>query len=496
MSHNFSNYSKFIYFLSKLGLSNSLNRAGIYKKRGLNSVEMFKECLISIIVGKSLNKYSNSGKALNNGNGISKSSMYRFLSSTGFSWRSCLLDITSRIIFKTSKLTSSERIKTIAIDDSIINRSRSKDTQLLARIFDHCSHRYLKGFQYLCLIWSDGVSSFPFDFAMMSSAKDKNCIKPLDNKNIDARTAIGKRMIESRKTKPQVVVDLLNKAVKAGIPADYVLFDTWFTSEPLISKIRDLGFHVIGMLKHMKNTSYVYKDGNSYSLKALYEKLTRERIIKSNNMIMGSVIVKTKKNNIPVKVLFVRNKNNADKHICLLSTDLDLTNEQIVQTYTRRWSIEINFFNQKQFLNLESGCRANQFSAIIAHTTMVCVCTTILEYIKRCDKDIRTFGAVFESCKEELQEIHINIALDTLMNTFVDYVRVLEDKKLLKKGCFTEALAIAYNMLSSWYTQQIESVRNFVQSIREELLKGTEIPQKINACFKKTPKPLGLRLGL
>ena len=106
---------------------------------------------------------------------------------------------------------------------------------------------------------------------------------------------------------------------------------------------------------------------------------------------------------------------------------------------------------------------------------MVCVCTTILEYIKRCDKDIRTFGAVFESCKEELQEIHINIALDTLMNTFVDYVRVLEDKKLLKKGCITEALAIAYNMLSSWYTQQIESVRNFVQSIREELLKGTEI---------------------
>ena len=44
------------------------------------------------------------------------------------------------------------------------------------------------------------------------------------------------------------------------IPADYVLCDTWFTNEPLVAKIRAQGPHVIGMLKHMHNTSYQYKD--------------------------------------------------------------------------------------------------------------------------------------------------------------------------------------------------------------------------------------------
>ena len=473
MTKNFSNYSILLSYISKLGLSNSLKRAGIYKKRGLNAVEMMKVCLISIMVGKSLNKYTKSGKALNNDKGISKSSMYRFLSYTSFSWRSCLEDISKRIILKTSKLTDSNRIKCLIFDDSTINRERSNNTQFLARIFDHCSHRYLKGFQYLSLNWSDGVSCYPVDFAMMSSAKDKNCINSIADKDLDARTAIGKRMIESRKTKPQVVVDLLKRAEIAGIPADYVLFDTWFTTEPLISKIRDLGLHVIGMLKHMKNTSYIYTDGNSYSLKGLYEKLTREHTIKAGNTIMGSVVVRTKKNNIPVKILFVRNKHNAEKHICLLSTDLNLTNEQIIKTYARRWSIEVNFFNQKQILGLESGCQANKYSAIIAHATMVCICTTILEYIKRFEKDIRSFGEIFESCKEELEEIHLNIALDTLMNTFMDYVRVLEEKSLLKKGCFAKALEIAYDMLSSWFTQQIESIRNFVQGLSEELFKKT-----------------------
>ncbi len=178
---------------------------------------MLKEFLISIMLGKSANEYAKSGKALNNKHGISKSSMYRFMSATSFSWRSFHIALASIIVERLSKLTDSNTIKTFIIDDSVIDRSRSKHTELLAKVFDHCSHKYLKGFCYLPLAWSDGISTIITDFAMMSSKKDENCINKIAEDKKDARKAIYKRMIESRKSKPEVVVELIKRAIKKAL---------------------------------------------------------------------------------------------------------------------------------------------------------------------------------------------------------------------------------------------------------------------------------------
>lgn len=75
MTKNFSKYSAFLYFFSLFGFSTILKRAGIYKSKGLCSVEMLKEWMVSIMTGKSANKYARSGKALNGNTGTSKSSM-------------------------------------------------------------------------------------------------------------------------------------------------------------------------------------------------------------------------------------------------------------------------------------------------------------------------------------------------------------------------------------------------------------------------------------
>ena len=315
MTKNFSKYSAFLYFFSLFGFSTILKRAGIYKSKGLCSVEMLKEWMVSIMTGKSANKYARSGKALNGNTGTSKSSMYRFMSESSFSWRSFHLGFASVVIARLFKLTDSSRIKTFIIDDSVIDRSRSTHTQLLARVFDHCAHRFLKGFNYLSLAWSDGVSSVPVDFAMMSSRKDRNCLNQIPDNQIDARKTTAKRMIESRKSKPEVVVELLQRTLKKGINADYVLFDTWFTTEPLVSKIMKLGLHVIGMVRHMSNTGYRYRDGCCYNMKSLYSKLLRDGLLNTKKEILGSVEVRSKKENIPLKIVFVRNRNDINRYI-------------------------------------------------------------------------------------------------------------------------------------------------------------------------------------
>ena len=468
MNKNFSRYTAFLSIFSLFGFTTMLNRAGFYKIKGLCSVEMIKELLISNMVGKSVNHYAKSGIAVNGSNGTSKSSLYRFMSEPSYSWRSLLTQLVANVVSRTSKLTGSDRIKTFCIDDSVIDRNRSSKVQLSAKVYDHCTHTFLKGFTYLSIAWSDGNSTYPVDFAMVSSAKDKNCLNPVDSMDIDARRSIDKRMIESRRPKTELVVELIDRALNNGIMADYALFDTWFTTESLVTKIRALGLHVIGMVKHMNNACYHYKNEGCFDLKSLYSKLLREGVLDSRKEIMGSVIVKSKKEQMPLKIVFVRNRNNEDKHICLLSTDTFLEDEQIIKTYARRWNIEVSFYNQKQFLGLES-CYASKYSSIIAHTTLVCICTILLEYFKRCNTDVRSFGAVFEDCKQELQEIHLNIALDTLINTFTGYVKELRDRKLLKKGCYEKALSLAHEMLSSWFTEQIAHVQDFVTRLREDL---------------------------
>lgn len=168
---------------------------------------------------------------------------------------------------------------------------------------------------------------------MVSSRKDKNCLNPVDGKDIDARRSADKRIIESRKSKTDLVVELVSKALKNGIMADYVLFDTWFTTESLVSRIRALGIHVIGMVKHTNNASYYYKNEGCFDLKSLYSKLLRKGTINAGREIIGSVIVKSRKERMSLKIVFVRNRNNKDKHNCLLSTDTTLTKEQIIKTY-------------------------------------------------------------------------------------------------------------------------------------------------------------------
>lgn len=47
------------------------------------------------------------------------------------------------------KFTRPERVKILILDASIMRRSRSKNVELLARVFDHVEHNFQKGFTVL-----------------------------------------------------------------------------------------------------------------------------------------------------------------------------------------------------------------------------------------------------------------------------------------------------------------------------------------------------------
>ena len=56
----------------------------------------------------------------------------------------------------------------------MFSRNCSKKVELLARVDDHVSRSYVKGFRMLTLGWSDGNTFLPLSHCLLSFASNKN----------------------------------------------------------------------------------------------------------------------------------------------------------------------------------------------------------------------------------------------------------------------------------------------------------------------------------
>lgn len=90
-------------------------------------------------------------------------------------------------------------------------------------------HKCQKGVTLLTLGWSDGYSFIPTGFNMLSSANKSNRYNEVSH-GIDHRTNGFKFRKESMMHKTDAAILLIKNALNAGIKADYILMDTWFTT--------------------------------------------------------------------------------------------------------------------------------------------------------------------------------------------------------------------------------------------------------------------------
>ncbi|WP_434059223.1 hypothetical protein [Gracilibacillus phocaeensis] len=79
--------------------------------------------------------------------------------------------------------------------------------------------------------------------------------------------------------------------------------DSWFTYQPLVKEIKEQGLDVIGMVKNLKQRYLI--NGQRVSLKELY-RLAKPTGGKKSGL---RSIHTTQANGVPIKVVFVRNRN-------------------------------------------------------------------------------------------------------------------------------------------------------------------------------------------
>jgi hypothetical protein len=131
--------------------------------------------------------------------------------------------------------------------------------------------------------------------------------------------------------------------------------------------------------------------------------------------------------NISAKLIFVRDRRKKD-WLVLISTNPELSNEEIVRLYGRRWEIEVFFKIAKQHLKLVKEIQARDFDSLVAHTSIVFVRYQFLAY----EQHIRTFGQLFYSVYEEMADIAILESLERILTMAIE--------KLRKAGEFSEKI--------------------------------------------------------
>lgn len=371
---------------------------------------IFQALFALVFSGKSLNRSLDPG---GEDPLFAKDSCYRFLNSTSANWRRFLWLVAQRVIAFLEPMTGDQRVNVLIVDDSLYSRSRSKNVELLARVYDHVSHRFVKGFRMLTLGWSDGNSFVPLAFSLLSSEKAENRLAAL-RPDLDKRSNGWRRRKEAMQKSTDVLISLLEQVKTFQVPAKHVLFDSWFTFPRTVARVRETGFHVVAMLKDMPNVFY-HHDGKDVTLSKLYASLRKRR---GKAKILTSALVEIRvdgKEPFQARIVFIRDRNRSRKWLALLSTDLTLPEEEVVRLYGKRWEIEVFFKVAKSHLRLAKEFQGRSYDAQVAHTTIVFARYLLLSVENRCQQDKRTLGGLFYACCDEMADLRFTQALALLL---------------------------------------------------------------------------------
>lgn len=403
--------SRIDVFFNQFSMSKLLKKSNFYKEAGIPCVEVLKTLFTLVFTDKNLYRTLNTTPEKI---GFKKNTAYRFLNSMSYNWTRLLSFIAVTAVQGINAATSEDRTNVLIVDDSFYDRNRSKKVELLARVFDHSMHKYVKGFKMLTLGWSDGNTFIPAAFSLLSSRKESNVLCPASF-DIDKRTSAYRRRQSAVSITTDVLFELLDTA--KHLPARYVLFDSWFGFPKTIYRICKKNYDVICMVKNSSKIHYGY-NGEWLDTKKLHSIV--KKTCKQNGKVFGSiqVCIRESKDNPDtkaVKLVFVQDRQS-NGFLAVLSTDTELSDDEILRIYGKRWDIEVFFKMCKSYLSLSKEFQGRSYDMMTAHTTIVFMRYIMLALEARNSNDHRTVGGFFYQICDEMKDIQFSEALTLILN--------------------------------------------------------------------------------
>ena len=402
-------------FFKTFKIGDLLRKCNACKQKGVPVLDIFKYKLCNVFSDRSMymqmktNSYHES---------FSKNTFYRFLDSAKTNWLRFTTLLSKKVIESLEPLTSDDRINAFIIDDSLFERTSCKKTELGAKVFDHCTGRYKKGFRLLSLLWTDGNTAVPVNSCLLSSTQDKNVLG--QEKTFDGRSLADQRRTLSKMKGTKAMIELISRALSAGIKADYVLFDTWFSSPAQLLDIKKLGLDAIAMIRKSSKIRYIY-EGEKLNLNKIYG-MNKKRRGRSRYLLSVNVEIEKDGMRIPAKIVCVRNKKNRKDWVPFICTNPDLSETEIIRIYGKRWQIEVFFKTCKSMLNLVGECHSLSYDALTAHVAIVFTRYMLLALTGRQNQDLRTMGEIFFFLTDEMSDITFAYTFGIILQAMLESI--------------------------------------------------------------------------
>jgi len=225
-------------------------------------------------------------------------------------------------------------------------------------------------------------------------------------KNRDKNSPGYQRRSEADMSKTQSVLNMLSRAVKRGFEFDYVLFDSWFFSKEILTRIesfRTKGIKLIAMVKMGKN---LYKDclsGKDMDANTLRRRY-RHKETRNRKYNARYIKVAVMYDNRRVNLFFVK-LGSGSKWKAFITNDLEIAFNKLMETYHIRWSCEVFFKDGKQHLQL-GKCQCNNFDSQIGTTTLAMMQYMMLLLYKQMHYG-KSLGSIFDMLSSQAEEENI-----------------------------------------------------------------------------------------
>ena len=410
-------FSAISSFFSDFHIGKLLRKCNAQKEKGVPVIDIFKYKLCNVFSDRSMYMQQKTGTYRES---FSKNTFYRFLSSAKTNWLRFTTLLSKEVIDTIEPLTDEHRINAFVIDDSLFERTSCRKTELGSRVFDHVSMSYRKGYRLMALGWTDGNTFLPINSSLLASSKEQNIIGPTEH--FDGRSLAAKRRKLAQSKGTDVMIELLRQAQKAGHSADYVLFDSWFSNPAQLLAVKDLGLDSIAMIRKSSKIRYEY-EGDMLPINKIY-RICKKRRGRSKYLLSIDVMV-GKDVKIPAKIVCIRNKKKKKDWIAFICTDTDLSEEEIIRIYGKRWQIEVFFKTCKSYLNLVSECHSLSYDALTAHVAIVFARYMMIALEQRRNEDDRTLGELFFLFTDELADITFARAFQIIVDAMIESMRAI-----------------------------------------------------------------------
>lgn len=237
-----------------------------------------------------------------------KDTFYRFDLMEKANWERLQLETACNVIGDIESQTDKKHKCALIFDDSLYARTGGKGTDLCGKVFDHNDHRMRLGYRMMTGGWTNGEAFIPFSQTLLTTRDEKLMVGP--DSPLDRRTIRGRRRAAAKEKGTDTVCRMAAEAKKAGIPFDFVLFDTWFSNPAQLIELKGMETDTIAMIKK-NSTKYTWTDPETgetarLDVKEIYSR-NKKRRGKSRYLLSVDVTVTDSDGNkIPARLVYAR----------------------------------------------------------------------------------------------------------------------------------------------------------------------------------------------